>query len=177
MGYREPYDFRSPSCFSRSDEIPDCRQVKPFDYDMQGYDLEGDQFDEELEGSGEKKKNVVYFPDVNFDLNKRTLNKAGRGKAQRIAKLLIDGEPVNVELQGHADKRGSSAYNEKLGSDRAKAVKAELVRLGVPEQRLFAVTFGESRPLFPENEEWAHAANRRVEVHLANKKLNSSPEY
>jgi hypothetical protein len=35
MGYREPHDFRRPSCFSRSDSIPDCRQVKPFDYDEQ----------------------------------------------------------------------------------------------------------------------------------------------
>jgi hypothetical protein len=32
MGYREPHDFRRPSCFSKSDSIPDCRQVKPFDY-------------------------------------------------------------------------------------------------------------------------------------------------
>ena len=33
MGYREPHDFRRPSCFSTSDSIPDCRQVKPFDYE------------------------------------------------------------------------------------------------------------------------------------------------
>ncbi len=36
MGYREPHDFRKPSCFSRSDSAPDCRQVKPFDYDLPG---------------------------------------------------------------------------------------------------------------------------------------------
>ena len=32
MGYREPHDYRKPSCFSRSDNAPDCRSVKPFDY-------------------------------------------------------------------------------------------------------------------------------------------------
>jgi outer membrane protein OmpA-like peptidoglycan-associated protein len=165
MGYREPHDFRRPSCFSRSDAIPDCRQVKPFDYEP-----EDEQFIDDLDESDEKKKNIVYFPDVNFDFNKKALNKVGQSKAEKVARLLLEGEPVNVELQGHADKRGSEAYNEKLGGDRARAVKAELVRLGVPEHHLFAVSFGERRPLFNENEEWAHAANRRVEVHLASKK-------
>jgi outer membrane protein OmpA-like peptidoglycan-associated protein len=166
MGYREPHDFRKPSCFSQSDAIPDCRDVKPFDY-------EGDEggFDEEADESVEKKKNIVYFPDVNFDFNKRALNSVGKSKAERIAAMVRDGEPVNVELQGHADKRGSETYNQKLGLDRAEAVKAELVRLGVPEEHLFAVSFGERRPLFPENEDWAHAANRRVEVYLAGKKV------
>lgn len=164
-GFREPHDFRKPSCFSRSDAVPDCRHVKPFDYDA----LES-EFDDGGDESAEKKKNIVYFPDVNFDFNKRALNPVGKSKAERIAALVRDGEPVNVELQGHADRRGSERYNQKLGLDRAEAVKAELVRLGVPEHQLFAVSFGERRLLFTENEEWAHAANRRVEVHLAAKK-------
>ncbi len=50
MGYREPHDFRKPSCFSRNDSIPDCRQVKPFDYEMKG---EG--FDEDLGTSDESE--------------------------------------------------------------------------------------------------------------------------
>lgn len=36
MGYREPHDYRRPSCFSRGDEAPDCRSVKPFDYEERG---------------------------------------------------------------------------------------------------------------------------------------------
>ena len=79
-----------------------------------------------------------------------------------------------MKLQGHTDKRGPEAYNSKLGADRALAVKAELINLGVPESQLAAISFGESRPLFTENEEWAHAANRRVEVHLAEKKADKS---
>jgi hypothetical protein len=58
MGYREPHDFRRPSCFSRSDTIPDCRHVKPFDYDMQG-----DVFDEEMgvvDESEEKKDSILH---------------------------------------------------------------------------------------------------------------------
>jgi hypothetical protein len=43
MGYREPHDFRKPSCFSRSDKTPDCKQVKPFDYDSDS-DQQDDPF-------------------------------------------------------------------------------------------------------------------------------------
>lgn len=45
-GYREPHDFRRPSCFSRSDSIPDCRQVKPFDYDLSEDDFSEVEFEE-----------------------------------------------------------------------------------------------------------------------------------
>jgi outer membrane protein OmpA-like peptidoglycan-associated protein len=154
MGYREPHDIYRPSCFGGPDDVPDCRQVKPFDYDREGTD------------SAALSKNVVFFPDMNFDFNKRTLNKAGKRKAEMVAKMLLDGQPVDVELQGHADARGATSYNEKLGMDRADTVKKELVSLGVASEHLYTVSFGERKPLFEENEEWAHAANRRVEVQL-----------
>ncbi len=156
MGYREPFDFRKPSCFSRGDAVPDCRKMAPFNYDSVS------------EAGGAQQ--VVYFPDVNFDFNKHTLNRVGKEKAIEVSKMLSRGEPVNVELQGHADKRGSDGYNMKLGMDRAEAVKAELVSLGIPAARLSTVSFGERKPLFTEEEDWAYAANRRVEVHMNGQK-------
>ena len=72
---------------------------------------------------------------------------------------------MKVVLEGHTDERGSEAYNKKLGLDRAEAVKAELIAQGIPADQLSTVTFGEGRPLYQEKEEWAYAANRRVEMH------------
>lgn len=158
LGYRDPYDFRKPDCFSGDDSIPDCRTIKPFDFAAsakKGEDL---------------SKKVVYFPDVNFDFDKRALNQAGKEKAKMVHKLMVEGEYVRVELQGHADERGGDEYNMKLGLDRAAAVKAELVSLGVPADHLTTISFGEKKPLFTEKEEWAYAANRRVEVHIADEK-------
>jgi outer membrane protein OmpA-like peptidoglycan-associated protein len=158
MGYREPHDIYRPACFGGPDDVPDCRQIKPFNYDRSGGE------------SGSLVKNVVYFPDVNFDFDKRGLNKAGKRKAEMVAKMLTDGQPVDVEIQGHADMRGGVSYNEKLGMDRAEAVKQELIALGVEAEHVYTVSFGERKPLFEENEEWAHAANRRVEVQLTGSK-------
>jgi OOP family OmpA-OmpF porin len=102
---------------------------------------------------------------VNFDFNKRTLNEQGRAVAATIAKTLSSESNLKVVLQGHTDYIGSDAYNDALGMDRARAVLAELVRLGIAEDRLSAVSFGETVPLIDEKTDAARAANRRVEVH------------
>lgn len=159
MGYREPFDFRQPSCFSANQDTPDCHRIRPFDYNANvGKIVEG-------QSDGEQRQ-ALYFPDTNFDFNKRTLNSAGREKVRVAAQILKREGYLKVVLEGHADSRGSEGYNQKLGLDRAEAVKAELVAQGIPVDTLATVSFGETRPLFTEKEEWAYAANRRVHVRV-----------
>jgi outer membrane protein OmpA-like peptidoglycan-associated protein len=173
FGYREPYDFRSPECFSADESAPDCRSVAPFNYEGPSAVL-GTSAAPEL--AGEESASVaavnnasgrsVYFPDVNFDFNKRTLSELGQGQARRLAQLLKSQGGVQIVLQGHTDFRGDEAYNEKLGMDRAEAVRSELVAQGVAAERLSTVTFGESQPVIAEESDWARAVNRRVEAHV-----------
>ncbi len=155
MGYREPYDYRQPECFSADESVPDCRSVVPFNYDQVPAS----------EAAAVAPERAVYFPDVNFDFNSRKLNTLGRSKVRTVGQILQKGGAVKVVLQGHTDFIGSDEYNMKLGMDRAEAVRQELVALGVAADRLSTVTFGESQPLFTEQEDWARAANRRVEPH------------
>ena len=171
MGYREPYDYREPECFSADDSIPDCRSVAPFNYDSATPPAAVVE-----EQPLREVQREVYFPNVNFDFDVRKLNDLGRGQSHQIADLLkkTDG-PVQIVLQGHADYKGSDAYNEKLGMDRAEAVRQELIALGIPAERLSTVSFGESRPIYAEQEDWARAVNRRVEVHVGDSKAGESP--
>ena len=160
MGYREPYDYRQPSCFAPDETIPDCRTITPFNYDTGS---EGN-----ADGQGEAAVNVggkaVYFPDVNFDFNSRRLSPLGVARAKAVAEMIQKDGAVKVILQGHTDNRGSDDYNMKLGMDRAEAVRQELVSNGVSADRLSTVSFGKSQPLFNDDSDWARAANRRVEV-------------
>lgn len=159
MGFREPYDYRQPECFSADDSIPDCRAVFPFNYDS--LPKKGDS------STGSLTMSKVYFPDVNFDFDKRTLSPLGQGQVRRLAKMIQEsGSGVAIVLQGHTDFMGSDAYNEKLGMDRAEAVRQELVSLGFSADKLSTVTFGESQPIYSEQTDWARAANRRVESHM-----------
>jgi OOP family OmpA-OmpF porin len=159
MGYREPYDFRQPSCFSRDQGVQDCRQILPFNYDT--------NVGKVVEGKGEDaQQQALYFPDTNFDFNKRTLNPAGKQKVKVAADIVRREEFLKVVLEGHTDTRGSAAYNQKLGLDRAEAVKNELVAQGIPVDTVSTISFGETRPLFTEKEDWAHSANRRVHIRV-----------
>ncbi|NLF24580.1 MAG: OmpA family protein [Deltaproteobacteria bacterium] len=155
MGYREPFDFRQPECFSADSSIPDCRSIAPFNYGVDGTGR--------VVSEGERH---VYFPDVNFDFDVRRLNDLGRGRAHQIAQLLQKSPGVRVVLEGHADYKGSDSYNERLGMDRAEALRQELIALGVPAESVSTVTFGKSKPILPEQEDWARAVNRRVEVRV-----------
>jgi len=161
MGFREPFDYRQPECFSADDSAPDCRSVAPFNYDTAPVSAEGDASDA---GSLASAGAQVYFPDVNFDFDKRSLNDLGKGRARQIAQLLQKDQNLKIVLQGNADYIGTDQYNEKLGMDRSEALRTELVSLGVDVARLSTVTFGESQPVFSEQENWARAVNRRVGI-------------
>lgn len=166
MGYREPFDYRQPECFTADDTSPDCRAVMPFNYNSNNNTIEDEEDSTENSVSLNAPSKEIFFPNVNFDFDKHTLNTLGKGRAKQIAESLQgSGAPVKVVLQGHTDYMGTDAYNQKLGMDRAEAVRTELVSLGISPERLSTVSFGESRPLKDEKTDAARAENRRVEVH------------
>lgn len=164
MGYREPYDYRQPECFSADDSVPDCRSLSPFNYEAPVSNLAQGSADEAAVARDSLRE--VYLPDVNFDFNVSALSDLGRGQVHRI-KDMLDKEPgLKVVLEGHTDFKGSDGYNEKLGMDRSDAVRAELLSLGVAQDRISTVTFGESKPLYAAEDDWARAVNRRVQPHV-----------
>ena len=167
LGYREPFDYRQPECFSANDSVPSCRATSPYNYSSAVKQEAAAPTASKSEGLSMSGGRQFFFPDVAFDFNKRTLSPLGRGRTHQIAALLKSESGLKIVLEGHADNVGPEKYNEKLGMDRADAVLKELTALGVGSDRISTVTFGESKPLFSEEEDWARAVNRRVEVHPA----------
>ncbi len=159
MGFREPFDYRQPECFSSDDSAPDCRSLRPYNYSG-----EAQMDDGQPEAAAVIAHSEMLLQDVNFDFNKRQLNDLGKGRVRQIADLLNQHSNVKVVLEGNADYVGNDKYNEKLGMDRTEAVRNELVALGVSADRLSAVTFGESNPIYKDEQPWARAVNRRVTV-------------
>lgn len=161
FGFKEPYAHRKPECFSSDASTPDCRSIAPYNYDMAEIE---EPIEEEVVASVVERQ--VYFPDVNFDFDKRQLNDLGKGRSRQIAALLEESPNLNIVLEGHTDYIGGDQYNESLGMDRAEAVRVELVAQGIPAERVSTVTFGKSKPVFAEEQDWARAVNRRVEIRL-----------
>jgi outer membrane protein OmpA-like peptidoglycan-associated protein len=104
----------------------------------------------------------VVFTDVNFQFDKATLTEAGRARVYLVSQKLKEGQNVKVEIQGDTNYIGTEDYNKKLGLQRAEAVKAQLVRLGVNPARISAVSFGEDKALIDLQTPWARAVGRRT---------------
>ena len=165
MGYREPFDYRRPECFSPDDSAPDCRSIMPFNYDT--ITPAGEEaVDGDTASDTTKYERQVYLPDVNFDFDKKQLNELGEGRAHQIARMLKESPGVKIVLQGHTDYLGTEEYNEKLGMDRAETVRQKLIELGASPESLSTVSFGKTEPALADQENWARAVNRRVEVHV-----------
>ncbi|MFV0139239.1 OmpA family protein [Empedobacter falsenii] len=86
----------------------------------------------------------------------------------QVAAQILNSDDLKTKsfyLDGHADQRGSAAYNKTLSLKRAKAlVKILSERGGVDANRLTARGLGESQLLCTEETEECYQRNRRVEV-------------
>jgi peptidoglycan-associated lipoprotein len=74
---------------------------------------------------------------------------------------------LKVELQGHADERGSEAFNLVLSKSRAEVVRTYLVAAGVDPGRITLKAFGGSQPFTRGNDLGSYARNRRVEFEFS----------
>lgn len=82
------------------------------------------------------------------------------------ARILAAHREISVEIQGHADARGTTEYNLALGQRRAESVVAYLTRSGVPATQVRSVSFGKEKPRDARDSEEAWAQNRRVEFRV-----------
>ncbi|MFO1197417.1 MAG: OmpA family protein [Burkholderiaceae bacterium] len=99
---------------------------------------------------------------VYFDFDDFQIRADQSGAVQRQANF-ISKSRSKVVLEGFADERGSAEYNLALGNKRALTVKRALQSLGIGEQQIETVSFGEEKPKSAGHDEAAWAQNRRVD--------------
>lgn len=102
---------------------------------------------------------VVYF-----DFDRTDIKDEYQGMLDRRARALLATPQAGIVVEGHADERGGREYNLALGQKRAEAVVRALALLGVPPERLEAVSFGDTRPAVQGQGEQAWSQNRRAEL-------------
>ncbi len=79
---------------------------------------------------------------------------------QRDQVLMVSGFTDDLQLRNGGD----FTDNWELSAQRSLTVTRELVRAGLPADRIFAAGFGENQPIAPNDSEANRALNRRVEI-------------
>jgi peptidoglycan-associated lipoprotein len=100
---------------------------------------------------------------VSFAFDSAQLDPAATEALRESARCLVDRKATRLLVEGHADERGTAAYNVALGARRAEAVKRYLADLGVTA-RIETVSFGEELPAAAGADESAWRENRRAEL-------------
>jgi outer membrane protein OmpA-like peptidoglycan-associated protein len=82
-----------------------------------------------------------------------------------IEQLKADPRGAYVEIEGHTDNVGPSEVNQRLGLERAEAVKRYLYEVHrVPLHKMSVISYGEDRPAAPNTSKDGRAQNRRVVI-------------
>lgn len=80
-------------------------------------------------------------------------------------KVKADNRGLYLEIEGHTDATGDEGYNERLGLERAEAVRDYLYQShGIPLHRVAVYSFGESQPIADNSTRDGRARNRRVVI-------------
>ncbi len=111
----------------------------------------------------ESGKNFV-FENVYFDTDKSALKEESESSLNRLANFLLQHPQVIIQVEGHTDNIGNTAYNAALSLRRAESVKHFLVALGIPPERMETLGKGDTKPLKPNDSEINRSFNRRIEV-------------
>ena len=100
---------------------------------------------------------------IRFDVNKATLKPESIGPINEIFSLLQKEAGMKFSVEGHTDSDGDEVTNQRLSEERAKAVKEQLISMGISADRLTSKGFGESMPIDDNSTPEGKANNRRVE--------------
>jgi outer membrane protein OmpA-like peptidoglycan-associated protein len=102
----------------------------------------------------------------NFKFGKTDLPDTAKMRLDEvIAQLKANPNNIFIEIEGHTDNVGGKELNEKLGAERAEAVKRYLYEQHqIPLHKINVISYGEEKPVAPNNTRAGRAQNRRVVV-------------
>lgn len=110
-----------------------------------------------------KKGNSVRLNNLFFEFNSALLTDESITELNKLIRFLTLNPTIKIEICGHTDNQGTSAYNMTLSENRAKAVYDFLINYEINPDLLTYRGYGESIPIADNSDEESMKINRRIE--------------
>ena len=103
----------------------------------------------------------IYFAVDSYELNEKS-----RSELTNVIQVLKENPNIIFEISGHTDNSGPKNYNQTLSKNRAKQVYLEIIKEGLPEERLRFKGYGHEKPVASNGTEDGRQSNRRIEFRV-----------
>jgi len=109
-----------------------------------------------------EKAAIGPLKEIYFDFDRYDLRPDARAILKANSDWLKASPTARVQIEGHADERGTNEYNLALGAKRAQSAKDYLATLGISRNSLSTISYGEELPVCKEATEGCWQKNRRA---------------
>jgi outer membrane protein OmpA-like peptidoglycan-associated protein len=120
----------------------------------------------QVERVAEDQIRLVMPSDITFDTAQADIRGQFRPVLMDVSSVLEANPSTMIDVIGHADSRGTDAYNQELSERRAFSVSSLLIQNGVQRERIVAYGRGESEPIADNATPQGQQLNRRVEIRV-----------
>lgn len=111
-------------------------------------------------------QDIIDARRIGFSSARADIDNASRDHLREISAALNDCPAARLNITGHTDSSGNPARNRQLSGYRADAVRAFLISVGAPADRLSASGAGSAEPLTSNTTPAGRARNRRIEIEV-----------
>jgi peptidoglycan-associated lipoprotein len=108
--------------------------------------------------------NILSKRNIYFDFDSDAIKAEYRPLIEAHAKYLLANGGAKMVVQGNTDERGTREYNLSLGQRRSVAVKKALNLLGVKDNQIETVSYGEEKVTANCADEACFAQNRHADI-------------
>ena len=116
------------------------------------------------EGAINDAANVLSEKIVYFSFDSNTVADDYIELVKHHGRYLSFNANASVQLEGHADERGTREYNIALAEKRAQSVKQIMLYEGAANNQISIVSYGEEKPVSFGHDDESMSLNRRVEL-------------
>ena len=99
---------------------------------------------------------------IYFLVDQTSLTPEAQATLTKQAEWLRQYSNVTIQVEGHADERGTREYNIALSARRATVTREYLAAQGVEPNRITTISFGKERPVALCDAESCWSQNRRA---------------